>query len=131
RQVDGATMIQTDAAINPGNSGGPLLDRHGVAIGIIKSGYAGSDGLSFAVAIDHARALLNGQPALPAAGANNSAQYKALSPAVASPADQARVDAVKGFEKVIVQLGRHADALDDRWRSFKRSCYAGRIVGSF
>ena len=27
--VDGATLMQTDAAINPGNSGGPLLDRTG------------------------------------------------------------------------------------------------------
>src|SRR5207244_4665170 len=61
RDVDGATMIQTDAAINPGNSGGPLLDRSGEAIGIIKSGYNGRNGLSFAVAIDHARAVLDGR----------------------------------------------------------------------
>jgi putative serine protease PepD len=27
-------MIQTDAAINPGNSGGPLLDDHGLVIGM-------------------------------------------------------------------------------------------------
>ena len=27
RDVDGISMVQTDAAINPGNSGGPLIDR--------------------------------------------------------------------------------------------------------
>ena len=61
RDVGGATLVQTDAAINPGNSGGPLLNRNGAVIGIIKSGYVGSDGLAFAVAIDHARAVLAGR----------------------------------------------------------------------
>jgi S1-C subfamily serine protease len=130
RDVDGATMIQTDASINPGNSGGPLIDRGGAAIGIVKSGYSGRNGLSFAVAIDHARTVLDGRMSTTAPVRETSA-YRALSPAVPSPADQRRADADKTFEQTIAQLGRRADALDERWRSFTANCYEGRIVGNF
>jgi hypothetical protein len=131
RDVGGATLVQTDAAINPGNSGGPLLDRSGNAVGVIKSGYVGSDGLSFAVAIEHARAVLEGRlmptPGVPSA----PAQYQALSPAVVSPADQRRLDAIRRFEDAIAQAARAADALDGQWTSFIASCYQGRIIGTF
>jgi len=130
RDVDGATMIQTDAAINPGNSGGPLLDRTGRVIGVIKSGYNGRNGLSFAVAIDHVRSILDGKAAAPAPTAGTSA-YRAISPAVASPTDQRRDDAGKVFDQTIAQLSRRADVLDARWRSFRKNCYEGRIAGSF
>jgi hypothetical protein len=131
REVDGATMIQTDAAINPGNSGGPLLDRAGVVIGIIKSGYNGRNGLSFAVAIDHARAVLDGRTASAPSAAGASSPYQALSPAVASPTDQRRTDAATVFEKTLAQLARRADALDDQWRNFRSTCYNGGVAGSF
>ena len=130
RDVDGATMIQTDAAINPGNSGGPLLDRTGRVIGVIKSGYNGRNGLSFAVAIEHARTVLEGKTATVSTSASTS-QYRAISPAVASPLDQRRDDAGKRFEQAIAQLARRADFLDSRWSSFRKNCYEGRIVGSF
>ena len=71
RQSGSATLIQTDAAINPGNSGGPLLDRAGVAIGITTMGYSGRQGLNFAVAADHAMALLEGR-SVPAGGGRQS-----------------------------------------------------------
>jgi S1-C subfamily serine protease len=129
RDVDGATMIQTDAAINPGNSGGPLLDRAGTAIGVIKSGYNGRNGLSFAVAIDHARAVLAGRTASNVI--STPSPYQALSPAVASPVDQRRNDGAKAFEQLIAQLARRAEALDARWRNFRNTCYEGRIAGSF
>ena len=63
RAVGGVTLVQTDAAINPGNSGGPLVTREGDVIGIATMTAASAQGLSFAVGIDHARALLaGGQP---------------------------------------------------------------------
>jgi S1-C subfamily serine protease len=130
RDVGGATLVQTDAAINPGNSGGPLLNRSGVAIGVIKSGYVGSDGLSFAVAADHARAALEGR-ADPAGASTESTPYRALSPAVASPADQRRIDATRVYEDAVAQLAQRADALDRQWTSFAARCYQGRIVGTF
>src|SRR5213596_3868254 len=70
RQVGALTLVQTDAAINPGNSGGPLLARNGEVIGITTMSMrsAVAQGLSFAVAIDHAAALLAGKR--PTAGSN-------------------------------------------------------------
>jgi S1-C subfamily serine protease len=131
REVDGATLVQTDAAINPGNSGGPLLDRNGFAIGIIKSGYRGSDGLSFAVAIDHARAVLSGTLAPPPGGATSPSPYQALAPAVASPDEQRRTERLQHFEQAVAALARRADALDAQWRSFVTSCYQGSIAGAY
>jgi S1-C subfamily serine protease len=130
RDVGGATLVQTDAAINPGNSGGPLLNRSGAVIGIIKSGYVGSDGLAFAVAIDHARAVLAGRGD-PSGAATGSTEYQALSPAVAAPADQRRIDTTRAYEEAIGQLGRRADDLDGQWKSFVARCYQGRIAGAF
>jgi len=130
RDVGGATLVQTDAAINPGNSGGPLLNRSGAVIGIIKSGYVGNDGLAFAVAVDHARAVLAGRGD-PSGAPTGSTEYQALSPAVASPADQRRLDATRAYEQAIGQLARRADELDGQWKSVIAQCYQGRIVGAF
>ncbi len=130
REVGGATLVQTDAAINPGNSGGPLLTRNGAVIGIIKSGYVGNDGLAFAVAVDHARAVLAGHVDSPGAP-TGSTEYQALSPAVTSPTDQRRTDATRAYDEAIGQLSRRADELDGQWKSFTAQCYQGRIVGAF
>jgi S1-C subfamily serine protease len=131
REVEGATMIQTDAAINPGNSGGPLLDRAGLVIGIIKSGYNGRNGLSFAVAIDHARAVLDGRAAPAPTASGAPSVYQPLSPAVASPTDQRRNAGANVFEQTLAQLAQRADGLDDQWRNFRNTCYEGRVAGSF
>ncbi len=59
RQIEGA--IQTDASINPGNSGGPLLDSHGLMIGInsqILSPSGASAGVGFAVPINIAKRIV-------------------------------------------------------------------------
>lgn len=50
RFLYGKDVIQTDTAINKGNSGGPLIDMNtGLVIGINKSSFTKSNGLSFAV----------------------------------------------------------------------------------
>ena len=64
-EVEGRTMIQTDAPINSGNSGGALADRQGRVIGIndsIITGTSGSSGtgnvgIGFAIPIDIAKAV--------------------------------------------------------------------------
>jgi hypothetical protein len=134
RQVGAVTLVQTDAAINPGNSGGPLLDRSGQVIGITTMGMRSSvaQGLSFAVAIDHATALLAGKR--PAAASNtpignlNDAMRTARTP---SETETIRLQATRGYEQGLAQIARQASSLDDYWRSFLRACYEGRVVGSF
>ena len=53
-------LIQTTAAINPGNSGGPLVDMAGQVIGInsVKVASIGIEGMSYAIAIDGARPII-------------------------------------------------------------------------
>ena len=132
RQVGAVTLVQTDAAINPGNSGGPLLDRSGEVIGITTMGMRAAQGLSFAIAIDHARDLLQGKRRAEAGVTPLSSLNDAMRAGNgASQADASRETGSRAYEQTLVQLGRRADALDDRWRSFKRSCYEGRVVGAF
>ena len=52
------TTIQTQAPVSPGNSGGPLLDQEGAVVGIVAGSAAETDGVHFAVAVQHVRELL-------------------------------------------------------------------------
>lgn len=130
RQSGNATLVQTDAAINPGNSGGPLLDRAGLAIGITTMGYSGRQGLNFAVAAEHARALLEGRPTPAATAPARSAEMRRLSPAVPSETEEARAVGTKAYEQALAQLARQAQLLDDYWGRFRSSCYEGRIASA-
>ena len=133
RQMGAVTLVQTDAAINPGNSGGPLVDRQGDVIGITSMHIAGGQGLSFAIAADHARELVEGRrPAIASASTPIAALNQTLqSPGGSSDADVLRTQGTRAFEASLAQLARRADSLDDYWRRFRASCYEGRVAGSF
>jgi V8-like Glu-specific endopeptidase len=126
-------LVQTDAAINPPNSGGPLLDSSGDVIAVttmtVKPGEG--RGLSFGVAAEHVRALLEGRLPLQAEGSPLSGFNQPPSPAAPTPerpqAADAREDGARAFEQVIARLGRDADLLDERFRSFLRVCYSGSL----
>lgn len=133
RRVGTVTLVQTDAAINPGNSGGPLIDRSGQVIGITTMGVrsALAQGLSFAVAIDHAVDLLQGRRPPHGSSTPISSFNEAMAATEASDVDAARERATQMFAATVAQLARQADALDVRWRSFRQACYDGRIAGAF
>jgi S1-C subfamily serine protease len=133
RQSGSAMLIQTDAAVNPGNSGGPLLDRNGTVVGITTMGYVERQGLSFAVAIDHAQGVLADRPSsfIAPASSVTGGNLRALSPEIPSARDQGRASGEKLMNQSLAQLAQRADALDDYWRRFRESCYSGRVSGSF
>jgi hypothetical protein len=126
------TLIQTDAAINPGNSGGPLMDRAGRVIGINTMTARSAQGISFAVAVDHARELMAGQHLASTSSTPLSTMNESLSGSSGSSGsagvERSRDQAVKEYEQVLTTLARRADDLDDYWRRFKQQCYEGRIV---
>ncbi len=51
--------FQTDVSLNPGNSGGPLINTRGEVIGINNFKVSGSEGLGFALKINHAVETIN------------------------------------------------------------------------
>jgi S1-C subfamily serine protease len=53
-----ATAIQTQAPVNPGDSGGPLLDDEGAVVGIVVGSAPETEGVYFAVSVQHVRELL-------------------------------------------------------------------------
>jgi len=130
RRSGEATLVQTDAAANPGNSGGPLLDRNGVAIGITTMGYREQQGLNFAVAIDHARAILDGRVTASTSAPLAMNEVKALNPAVPSASERALAEGQKAFLATAANVARAADTLDTDWKRFRQSCHTSAIPGS-
>ena len=127
REAGSVTLIQTDAAINPGNSGGPLIDRSGVVIGVNSMRIAaaqGGEGIAFAVAIDHAVELLEGQGA-----AATSTPLQGLNRLMrgAAPADDSRAQADQAYARALDEAARRGDAIDTFWASYADSCVATAI----
>jgi S1-C subfamily serine protease len=124
RRADRTVMLQTDAAINPGNSGGPLLNRQGQVVGIntLKVGGA-AESLGFAVAADHARALLGGGQTNAPFG-TSAQQNQQLAPAFGarSSTDIAREAGTKRYGQIVEAVSRQAVQLDAYWSRIKVNC---------
>ncbi len=125
RDAGSVRLIQTDAAINPGNSGGPLVDRNGVVIGVNSLAVAAREGqgIGFAVAIDHATPLLNGQGATASTQTPLTALNKAMSGS--GDGDGIRAKGEQTYTQAIEWAARNSQQLDDYW-----SRYAGNCVQS-
>jgi S1-C subfamily serine protease len=106
RDIDGVTVIQTDAAINPGNSGGPLLDRYGRVLGVntMKLSARGVESLAFAVSVQYVRKLLGAGFAPKAQGTRE------------------REDGMREYVQNVRILAQQADAVEVNWKSFHAYC---------
>ena len=131
RQLDKVVVLQTDTALNPGNSGGPLIDHAGRVVGINTRGFRGSQGLNFAVAIDHAKALLEGHPlALDFVKTPAGAKPIQLGNG-ATESDQAREAGLRRYETQLAALARAADQMETAFAQFLAYYWDGRVVGHF
>jgi hypothetical protein len=131
RTSGGATLVQTDAAANPGNSGGPMLDRHGFVVGIQTLGYREAEGLNFAVAIEHARDLLDGrlanlgtQKGLTEIQTNSRANET-------SESDRRQAAGEQQFRAQIDQMAAAGRNFDAAWQRFRDQCYKTAIPGYY
>jgi hypothetical protein len=133
RQINKVMVLQTDTAINPGSSGGPLIDHAGRVVGINTMGFRGSQGLNFAVAVDHARALMEGRPlqlALVTLPSNDG--MKAFLPGGgASETERRREEGNKRYAAQLASLAHTADQLESVFANFLAYRWDGKVVGSF
>jgi hypothetical protein len=133
RQLDKVVVLQTDTSLNPGNSGGPLIDHAGRVVGINTMGFRGSQGLNFAVAIDHAKALMEGRP-LPLAfvAPPSNPGMKGFMPGnSASEAEQAREAGTRRYAAQLAVLAHSADQMESAFARFLAYYWDGRVVGTF
>jgi len=128
RTAGGATLVQTDAAVNPGNSGGPMLDRNGNVVGITTMGYKDREGLNFAVAIDHARDLVEGRMT----NLGNTGGLRDIqSQSAGSESERQQQQGEEQLRGQIRQAAQAADRLDAGWQRYRKECYTGPIAGNY
>jgi hypothetical protein len=128
RQVGQVTLIQTDAAINPGNSGGPLVSRSGLVIGVnsLRVAQQTAEGVAFAVAIDHATQLLNGQrPSDSQTPLNSLTQMLGGR----SDTDDQRSRGEQDYTRILEWAAKNATELDAYWNRYAGMCVTASRSG--
>lgn len=133
RTAGGLTMVQTDAAINPGNSGGPLINRTGAVVGITTAKMNGAESIGFAIATDHASALLGGSVTVlrrddaPTGGSGLSGLADTGGK---SDTDELRERGQEQFDRSVQMLARAADDMDVAWKQYRAACVGKYTVGT-
>jgi len=131
RQLDKVVVLQTDTALNPGNSGGPLIDHAGRVVGINTRGFRGSQGLNFAVAIDHAKALLEGRPLVLDFVKVSAGAKPIILGNTATESDLAREAGLHRYEAQLAALARTADQMETAFARFLAYYWDGKVTGGF
>lgn len=131
RQRGKSVVIQTDAALNPGNSGGPLIGADGTVLGIGCAILRGAQGINLAVAIDHARALMDHKPLFMAKAPLTVEGDMEGQGGGGSAADLQRERALKLYEAQLAALAKRAASLDDYWGEICANCFNGKVGASF
>jgi S1-C subfamily serine protease len=130
RNSAGVQLIQSDAAANPGNSGGPMLDRNGRVVGILTAGYKEREGLNFAVAIDHARDILEGREKNLGTGQSALGNIESAVPG-RSESDRRQQQGEQAFKQRVGSAEEAATQIDQVWQRFRSQCYKSPIRGSY
>jgi S1-C subfamily serine protease len=130
RNSNGVMLVQSDAAANPGNSGGPMLDRHGNVVGILTAGYRGQEGLNFAVAIDHARDILDGRQTNLGSGQTGFTNIEPAGGATAE-SDRRQQQGEQEFLRRVASAEQALPQIDAAWQRFRSGCFKSSIRGSF
>jgi hypothetical protein len=123
RDTGTVRLIQTDAAINPGNSGGPLVNRDGLVVGVNSmrvAGTQGGEGLAFAVAIDHATQLLNGESSAAATATPIQGLNRMMTGS--SQTSEMREQGEKAYRRALEQAVWRGNQLDSYWDRYAKSC---------
>ncbi|HUK33665.1 MAG TPA: hypothetical protein VLV86_07135, partial [Vicinamibacterales bacterium] len=94
-------------------------------------GVKNAQGISFAVAVDHARELLSGHHVATTDSTPIRALNDSLQSTGSSDADLVRARATRTYDATLAAVAKRADSLDSYWREFKSECYRGSIDGSF
>jgi len=126
RKAGPVTLIQTDAAINPGNSGGPLVNRAGQVIGInsLRAGQQ-AEGVAFAVAIDHATQLLNGERVT-----DTQTPLGSLTQILDGrpEGDTQRNRGEQDYARMLDAIARAAAEVDSLWTRYASGCVAASVA---
>jgi hypothetical protein len=131
RHKGSVVVIQTDAAINPGNSGGPLLDASGRVVGINSFGALFAQNLGFAVAAEHARAIVEGRsPMLEGLVLGGELDPGPRAPTSVAQAERTRQDAEAQLARRLEQMAHEARNLDVAVNRYLANFFSGRIEGA-